>query len=51
MGYSRQTFEDKKTVLTAAHLNHIEDGIISLESVLNSAYIEDTPLVSQENSY
>ena len=31
MAYQRQTFIDNKTVLKAEHLNHIEDGIVTLE--------------------
>lgn len=31
MGYTKQTFIDNKTVLSAEHLNHIEEGIVSLE--------------------
>ena len=34
MGYSRQDFEDNKTILKAAHLNHIEDGIMALENAI-----------------
>lgn len=32
MAYSKQTFTDNVTVLTAAMMNHIEDGIVSVET-------------------
>lgn len=35
MGYTKQTFIDNKTVLTASHLNHIEDGIVNLENSIS----------------
>jgi hypothetical protein len=41
MSYEKQTFEDKKTVLTAKHLNHIEDGI---EQVTNQ--VEKSKIVT-----
>lgn len=41
MGYKRQTFIDKSetekgTTITAAHMRHIEDGIIQLEATLKN---------------
>ena len=32
MAYQKQTFTDNVTVLTAAMMNHIEDGIVSVET-------------------
>lgn len=32
MAYLKQTFTDNVTVLTAAMMNHIEDGIVSVET-------------------
>lgn len=32
MSYKKQVFTDDITVLTAAHLNHIEDGIMSIDN-------------------
>lgn len=36
MGYKRQTFVDGETVLSAGHLEHIEEGIIEAEQNHNS---------------
>lgn len=36
MGYQKQNFADGQ-VLNSAHLNHIEDGIIALESFANTS--------------
>ena len=35
MAYERQVFKNNETVLTAEHLNHIEDGIITNESAIS----------------
>ena len=34
MGYEKQNFENNKTVLTAEHLDHIEDGIVANEEAI-----------------
>lgn len=36
MAYDRQEFVDDVTVLTAAHLKHIEDGIIALSNAIDA---------------
>ena len=36
MSYEKQTFKDGQT-LTAAHLNHIEDGLAAVEASIPSA--------------
>lgn len=36
MEYKKQTFIDGETVLSAEHLEHIEDGIIQLEATLKN---------------
>lgn len=35
MSYIKQTFEDNKTVLSASHLQHIENGIVANEKYAN----------------
>ena len=42
MSYERQTFVDHETVLEAAHLEHIEDGIVDLYSKVGSSRPEIT---------
>lgn len=37
MAYQKQVFIDKKTVLHARHLKHIEDGIVSVETTAETA--------------
>ena len=37
MGYTKQTFIDLETVVKAENFNHIEDGIIAVETVANNA--------------
>lgn len=37
MAYSKQTFTDNVTVLTAAMMNHIEDGIVANETAIGTA--------------
>ena len=37
MGYVKQSFVDGKTVLSASHLNHIEDGIVQLEKSVSGS--------------
>lgn len=39
MAYEKQSFEDNKTVLTAEHLNHIEEGIVDIENKLKNSKI------------
>lgn len=34
MAYQKQTFKDNETVLTAAIMQHIEDGIVTVETAL-----------------
>ena len=36
MAYQKQTFTDNTTVLKASHLDHIEDGIVAVESALGT---------------
>lgn len=36
MAYEKQTFEDNKTILEAKHLNHIEEGIKTLETNIDN---------------
>lgn len=40
MAYTKQTFIDKVTVLKAEHLNHIEQGIVDIETALDNAAVE-----------
>ena len=42
MGYTKQTFVDGKTVLSATHLNHIENGIVTLENTVSKIGGVDT---------
>lgn len=37
MAYQNQTFEDNVTVLNAAMMKHIEDGIVAVENIANKA--------------
>ena len=39
MGYTKQTFTDNETVLKAEHLNHIEDGIVTLENDIKNKVV------------
>ena len=39
MGYTKQTFIDNETVLSASHLNHIEDGIVTLENDIKNKVV------------
>lgn len=41
MAYEKQTFVDKSTVLTAEHLNHIEQGIVDVENTVDNLTAED----------
>lgn len=40
MAYEKQLFEDDKTVLSAEHLEHIEDGIVDIENKLKNSKID-----------
>ena len=40
MAYQKQTFTDNKTVLKAEHLEHIEDGIVTIEKALVGGALE-----------
>ena len=35
MGYEKQFFKNGETILLAEHLEHIEDGILQLETAIN----------------
>lgn len=37
MGYVKQSFVDGKTILSASHLKHIEDGIVQLEKNISGS--------------
>lgn len=37
MAYQKQTFIDNQTVIKAEHFNHIEDGIVAVETVAGNA--------------
>lgn len=47
MGYTKQSFKDNVTVLKAEHLNHIEDGLIALETAIENlgGSVSDTDAV------
>lgn len=53
MAYTKQTFIDGQTILNASHFNHIEDGIVAVESVAtetsNLAKSKQEKLVSGTN--
>ena len=46
MAYQKQNFENNATVLTAEHLNHIEEGIVS-----NEKAIEEIELTEGKSAY
>jgi hypothetical protein len=50
MSYEKQSFENDKTVLTAEHLNHIEEGIVNIEQQIENseiiAILSDDGLIS-----
>ena len=48
MAYTKQTFTDDVTVLYAAHLNHIEDGIVANETAINNIQIPTVPTKTSE---
>lgn len=47
MAYERQNFQDGN-VLTAAELNHIEDGIVDVQDVANLALTPETGVTVAE---
>ena len=51
MSYQKQTFIDNETVLRAAHLNHIEDGIVANETSIDQTREMIAPKYSSEGSY
>ena len=42
--YERQNFVNNSTTLTAEHLNHIEDGIVALEEMLEKYIPKETSI-------
>lgn len=47
MSYEKQYFSDGN-ILKAKHLNHIEDGILMMESMIESSSIENGGKISTE---
>jgi len=47
MAYERQNFQDGN-VLTAAELNHIEDGIVDVQSLADDALTPETGVMVAE---